>query len=253
VPEVLHWERSGPDGFLTRVAVAGGDPLAVGHALRAAAIVCLRDGYGVPPTHRLVLRRLACHDLRPVGDGPLELRITGHDPQHRRGELLGLRLVARASAGDGPPARAVLELSCFSPVLYRMVRRRDPAPPEPPSAPPVPLPPAEVGRPGPADVLAGARQPDGRWPLCLRAEHLSVGGEPADHVPGLVLLEGARQAVAGQTGRTGTAAVDAEFPRYAEPDAPVRVTVEATARPDVVVARAEQGGGTVLAASFTLR
>ncbi|MEW2069999.1 ScbA/BarX family gamma-butyrolactone biosynthesis protein [Streptomyces sp. NPDC007346] len=104
-----------------------------------------------------------------------------------------------------------------------------------PAGPPVE--PHLVGRHSPDDVVLspalGGDRP-GRWMLRVDPAHPVLFDHPVDHVPGMFLLEAARQAaLAAGDGATAVIGMKTDFVRYVELDAPA-----------VVVAGAPVPGGT---------
>jgi hypothetical protein len=88
-----------------------------------------------------------------------------------------------------------------------------------------------AGRPRQRDVLLrDAGQPH-RWWLRVDTGHPVLFDHPVDHVPGMLLLDAARQAAHAELGAGAVPplALDADFGRFVELGAPCRV--EVTARP----------------------
>lgn len=83
----------------------------------------------------------------------------------------------------------------------------------------------------------------GRWPLRLDIRHPTLFGRPNDHVPGILLLEAARQAATATVPGFLPVSLRSDFLRYVELDRPCRI--EATTAPEGVLVRAVQDGGTV--------
>ncbi len=95
-----------------------------------------------------------------------------------------------------------------------------------PAGPPVE--PHRVGRCSPADVVLspalGGERP-GRWLLRVDPAHPVLFDHPVDHVPGMLLLEAARQAAHAVDGGDTAAVIGmrTDFVRYVELDAPAVV------------------------------
>ncbi|MBV9022840.1 MAG: hypothetical protein JO362_03290 [Streptomycetaceae bacterium] len=97
--------------------------------------------------------------------------------------------------------------------------------------PPTGIDPAVFGRNLPFDVVLAPTDRPGRWLLDPDPQHPILFDHSGDHVPGMVLLEAARQAACGLLSpHTLTpSSIQVEFLRYAEFDAPC--WIEASALP----------------------
>jgi hypothetical protein len=106
-------------------------------------------------------------------------------------------------------------------------------------------------------VLSPVGEPD-RWQLRVDTRHPVLFDHMVDHVPGMLLLEAARQAAAATLGHACLPlAVASEFLRYVELDAPCAIeaclvagTGEEGARTVLVTGR--QGGATVCRCTVTM-
>ncbi|WP_217236057.1 ScbA/BarX family gamma-butyrolactone biosynthesis protein [Streptomyces sp. AC555_RSS877] len=114
-----------------------------------------------------------------------------------------------------------------SPAVYRRLRgdRIDARPPHTTVAP---VDPRLVGRDCESDVVLGASAVAGAHPLRIVAEHPVLFDHPVDHVPGMVLMEAARQAGLLALGTPGglLVACEAQFRRYVEFDIPCLVSAD---------------------------
>lgn len=209
------------------------EPLLVAETVRQAGAFLAHTAYAVPLGHQFVLRELRI-TTRPeclaVAAAPAEpaLHITVSDVAHRGGRPAGLRFDADIRLGDERVASAHLAFTWTSAAVYRRLRGGRTATTV--SALPVPpgLPPAAVDRALPADVvLAAAGRPDG-WQLRVDTGHAVFFDHPLDHVPGMLLLEAARQAVRARSGTTHRTATSfhAVFHQYAELDQPLWIEAE---------------------------
>ncbi|MEE4542484.1 AfsA-related hotdog domain-containing protein [Streptomyces sp. V4-01] len=195
---------------------------AAGHAAPDAAT---RDG-AAEPRDRLVM---ACRT---------------REPGVRRGAVSSLDYDFDLWTGRRRTARIVLRVGYAEARTYAALRSRRRGGPPPTSDAPVtapagvPVEPVRAGRlratdcllldlaAGPAEVTAGLRVP---------VENPSYFDHPHDHVPGMVLVEAARQlavAAAGHWdgapgGPAAMTAVEAEFSQYAELDRPTALSATA--------------------------
>jgi hypothetical protein len=104
-----------------------------------------------------------------------------------------------------------------NPKVYR--RMRGEAPAEGISIPEAePVPAARAGRSRAEDVVLSEAGRDGLWELRVDTRHPTLFQRPNDHVPGMLLLEAARQAACLAAGPGGVVPAEARtrFDRYAE-------------------------------------
>ncbi|MFJ4669886.1 ScbA/BarX family gamma-butyrolactone biosynthesis protein [Kitasatospora purpeofusca] len=218
VAEVLitGWQSTGPydfllgaqwprlHGFYRLPGDRHHDPVLMAETVRQAALLVGHAGFGVPHDHHAVLDELG-YTLGPagldglaVGAAPTELmlRISCHDVRMRHGRLVALRVHAEIERDGRPVGRGVGGLRILSPAAYDRLRgpRRPAAPariPEQVVAPEL------VGRQQAADVVLGPALLPGSWLLRADAAH-PVLFDPMDpapgHLPGMLVLEAARQA-----------------------------------------------------------
>lgn len=202
----------------------------------------------VPEGTAFVMSGLRCEvvDLEALrqGEGPAELVIEvplGEVRRDRRGRTRGYTL-----SGPGViDGRRALEFSgealLIPEALYERVRsvRVDNGGED--TVAPEPVDPARVGRRLPRNVVVGDVAGGGEELSCrLIADttHPSFFDHPLDHVPGMLMLETARQAAllhAGQLGWSATATVldacEAHFTQYAALSPPASCRVRAGERP----------------------
>ncbi|MBT2422733.1 A-factor biosynthesis protein [Streptomyces sp. ISL-22] len=212
------------------------EPLLVAETVRQAGSLLAHTAYDVPLGHQFVLRELRV-TTRPehlaVGAVPAEpvLHVTVTDLDHRGGRPAGFRYDTDVRIGGELVATASIAAIWTSEPVYRRLRGGRTAATV--SALPVPpgLPPAVVDRALPADVvLARSDRPD-RWQLRVDTAHAVFFDHPLDHIPGMLLLEAARQAVRALPGNGGRTPVSfrAVFHQYAELDRPTWVEATETA------------------------
>ena len=98
--------------------------------------------------------------------------------------------------GEHSIGTGFLNCTAVSPAVYRRLRGQTPAMPAVPSAEARPprLSPADVGRTHPNDVVLAPSDRPGRWLLACNPQHPIMFDHWVDHIPGMVLLEAARQA-----------------------------------------------------------
>ncbi|KUO19108.1 ScbA/BarX family gamma-butyrolactone biosynthesis protein [Streptomyces dysideae] len=199
------------------------EPLLLAETVRQCGALLAHTEYGAPLGHRFVLQELRI-TTRPehlaVGAAPAEpvLGVTVTDVRHRGGHPTAIRYDADLRLGGERVGTGHIAVSWTSDSVYRRLR----AGRTPDSVAPIPvppgLPPTAVHRTLPADVVLAPDNRPGRWRLRVDTAHPVFFDHPLDHVPGMLLLEAARQAVRAR-GRLPVS-FHTVFHRYAELDRP---------------------------------
>ncbi|MEU7562193.1 ScbA/BarX family gamma-butyrolactone biosynthesis protein [Streptomyces eurythermus] len=265
------WRADGPDSFTVAAQwprahafftpVAGRlDPLLLAETVRQTGALLAHAEYQVPFGHQFLLQSLSYsvteEGLR-IGAAPadVELKITCGDIAYRSGHLSRMRYHAVLLREGRPVAEAEAAFGCASPAVYRRLRAGAPS-----KALPLPraLPARAVGREHPQDVVLAAAGRPGRWRLRADTTHPILFDHPVDHVPGMVLLEAARQAahaLRGASRRQAPITMDSVFTRYVEFGSPCYIEAEdihsAGPGPRVRV-RGVQDGAETFSATLTL-
>jgi len=175
------------------------------------------------------------------GEEPGELVIDvpfGEERRDGRGRVRGYALTGAASIDGRRAVEIEGEALLIPAALYERVRsvRVDPDTDMPP--PPEPVEPARVGRRAVRNVVVGdAARRDGELSCSLIADtgHPSFFDHPLDHVPGMLMLETARQAALLYVGGLGWSpsettleGCEANFSQYAALAPPARCRIRAT-------------------------
>ncbi|WP_309235443.1 ScbA/BarX family gamma-butyrolactone biosynthesis protein [Streptomyces sp. TRM64462] len=267
------WEETGPHAFTVRAQwprghslfrAAGGhqDPLLIAETIRQAGSLLSHAAYGVPLGHQFLMWDLAFSaspEAVAVAPAPtdLELHVTCRDVAQRRGELTKMRYTASVVRDGRPVATGGASFNCVTPAAYRRLRGERPFFPS--GAMPPPVAPGLVGRELERDVVLAAPTGDAgthRWELRVDTGHPVLFDHPVDHVPGMVLLEAARQAAqAVSSRRILPVAVSTVYENYAEFDAPCWIEAtpgapDALGRPTVEVT-GRQADRTVFTSTVT--
>ncbi|MFB7274776.1 ScbA/BarX family gamma-butyrolactone biosynthesis protein [Streptomyces sp. NPDC056244] len=216
------------------------DPLLAAETVRQVGSLLAHAEFGTPLGHQFLLRDLS-FTVEPgqlaVGGVPagLELDVVCPEITRRRdGELAGLRYEAVVRRDGRTVATGRASFVCAAPAVYRRLRgerasRSDVR--RPPLTTPVA--PWSVGRNGPYDVVLSPGGDEPGWLLRVDTGHPVLFDHPVDHIPGMVLLEAARQAATsvlrGGGGLVLTGCT-AEFPRFAELDVPCRIQARRLSR-----------------------
>ncbi|RKT17289.1 A-factor biosynthesis hotdog protein [Streptomyces sp. 1114.5] len=177
------------------------DPVLMAETVRQAGLLIGHAGFGVPRGHHFVMEDLSYALAGPglpglaVGTEPasLMLAVGCEDVRMRHGRLVSLRVHADITRDGRPIGRGSGQLRVLSPASYDRLRgagRHTVTP----LLPPAPTAPELVGRAQPADVvLSPTLRPD-TWVLRADAAHPVLFDHALDHVPGMLVLEAARQA-----------------------------------------------------------
>ncbi|MEU0163341.1 ScbA/BarX family gamma-butyrolactone biosynthesis protein [Streptomyces sp. NPDC006261] len=204
------------------------DPLMVAETIRQVGSLLGHAEFGVPFGHHFLLwdLNLTVHpehlDLRQT-PASLDIEVTCTEVRRRGGKLAGLSYETAVHRDGQLAATGRISYSCTSPAVYRRMRPERvfdtghrPLPLTAPAAP------QSVGRTSPADVVLSPIGEYHRWQLRVDTRHPVLFDHPVDHVPGMVLLEAARQSAAAVLERPSflPLSITGEFKRYAELDAP---------------------------------
>ncbi|MFH8620087.1 ScbA/BarX family gamma-butyrolactone biosynthesis protein [Streptomyces sp. NPDC017979] len=219
-----HLYFNGPDG-------RSHDHLQAVETVRQAGIFLAHAEYHIPLGHHFVMRDISATthpEHLGIGHTPSDLTIDTTFTRNRRDTVLGVDITIRrdghvVATGDG-------HFSCVSPAAYR--RLRGPALTSSIDYHPIGQSPADYGRALPGDVVLAPTDRPGVWWLNPDPSHPVLFDHGGDHMPGMVLLEAARQAACALqdpgTSILPTTTVN-HFHHYADFDAPC--FVEATAQP----------------------
>jgi hypothetical protein len=248
VAEVLltDWRSTGDNTYLCaaqwprghslyRVLNGHHDPLLIAETVRQTGILLAHSGEDVPLDWKFVMDRMTISvnsdGLRTM-PAPANIVIEAALVHLRRStsSAVHLRLDARFLREGLPFGTAAVRMRCVSPTLYRRLRGdRTPTTVDSTVAL-LPADPHLVGMNTEADVVLGAalgveacQVPSvGSWPLRVRTEHPVLFDHPQDHVPGMLVFEGLRQAGRALLGWPDAQLADCDinFARYLELDRP---------------------------------
>ncbi|MFG2911037.1 ScbA/BarX family gamma-butyrolactone biosynthesis protein [Kitasatospora sp. NPDC048286] len=251
---LTRWRRTGPDAFHIRArrpsrhpfyrVAADFDPLLLCETVRQTFPLLCHAAYDVPRGYQLIWDRIR-YDVDDaayagVDRGPdVELDVRCFDVSYRGKYPTALSLRAVVSWGGLPVATVDTRFTVQSRAVYQRLRGAyadteaavAKALPAPASAPC-----AGTGRQRAGDVLL-ASPVDGGRQLRVNPNHPIYFDHPVDHVPGMLLLEAAHQAVGG-----AVSTLDCTFHRYVELDTPCTVV---TTPLDPDAQPADSGSGAV--------
>lgn len=240
-----QWPRS--HSFFTQ---SGGyqDPMLLIESVRQIGSLLAHAEFGVPFGHQFLMwdmffstsPELLVADAVPT---EVELRTVCRDIVRRGRVLGGMRYDVTVLRDGRALATAGAAFSCTSPAVHRRLRAGRPTTTD--RVVPPAIDPAAVGhsddrhvllaepksRPGsrPESEPGWASGTGDRWELRVDTAHPTFFDHPVDHIPGMVLLEAARQAGLVSTGMPDALllGLKSNFARYAEFDAPCWIEPQA--------------------------
>jgi hypothetical protein len=203
------------------------DPMLGAETVRQAGLLLAHAEFGVPLGHQFLVSELSFEttpEALRVSEAPtdLELEVSCHDIVRRGDRLSGMRYDVHFLRGGVPAGSGHAKYTCTSPSVYRRLRADRVLGPLPELEPECPV---AVGRTDARDVVLTAFDGTSRQ-LRVDLSHPALFDHPLDHVPGMLLLEAARQAAlaASFPERVFPVALDIKFLRYAELDQPCVIT-----------------------------
>ncbi|MGF1430177.1 ScbA/BarX family gamma-butyrolactone biosynthesis protein [Kitasatospora sp. LaBMicrA B282] len=221
------WPRG--HSFFTSVDNGSYDPLLIAETMRQLCILLPHTEFGVPLGHHFLLQGLRV-TVQPqclrIDETPaqLDIEVTGSGIEQRRGVLTEGRFQAVFRRAGEVVATAAIDLSILSPGVYQRVRggRNQQISAASRSLLAPGYQPQTVGRVADMDVVLAPDREQDKWQVRADARHPIFFDHPLDHVPGMLLLEAARQAAARLMGRSSLQlfGIGGEFHRYVELDAP---------------------------------
>jgi 2-oxo-3-(phosphooxy)propyl 3-oxoalkanoate synthase len=263
-----QWPRG--HGFYGPVGGRWHDPLLAAESIRQTSSLVSHVFYDLPRDHPTLMTELSLAlspDALRLDDRPVDVELTvdcGEVTRHGS-RLAAMTMEIGLVRDEVPLGRGRMTFNCMRRSVYRRLRGSYAEIPARLPEQPEPLPPHEVGRTVEADVVLGLPLDDpgaadprqGAWPLRVNWAHPTLFDHPTDHVPGMLLLEAARQA-AQRLARPGPVLVTVmtnRFHRYVEFDAPCLVRARLSASGDggyEVRVAAEQHGAVVYECTLTL-
>ncbi|GGV19716.1 adhesin [Streptomyces filipinensis] len=235
-----QWPRA--HTFFTSSDGTQHDPMQAAETIRQVGLFLAHSEFGVPLGHHFLLRDMefsVIPDNLGIGARPSELTLQAActDVKWRGNRLVQFAMRITIERDGRLAARGSGHFTCVAPAAYHRLRGAGHT--ETGTVPiprPLPVEPWRVGRSSVADVVLSATDQPGRWLLSPDPRHPILFDHGGDHVPGMVLIEAARQAACGLLEGDTFLPVRAitEFHRYAEFATPCWI--------DAVLAHPEQPG-----------
>ncbi|MBW5483409.1 ScbA/BarX family gamma-butyrolactone biosynthesis protein [Streptomyces bambusae] len=249
--------------FFAPIAGTHYDPMLLCETIRQVGSYVAHQAFGVPLGHQFLLWALdytTCSDQLAIGDAPadVDLDVTCTDIRRRGSQLQALQYAVVMRQGESVLATAKVGYNVASPAVYRRLRGDQHGRSPVPSLPPAPLQPAQVGRWSPFDVVLAAAPQRGTgvtWQLRYDTRHPVLFDHPGDHLPGMVLLEAARQAAVALTPAPGVMPVSvvSSYERYAEFGSPLWIHAQRAGETAIQVTGTQEGNEVFAATVGTAR
>ncbi|MFE7853217.1 ScbA/BarX family gamma-butyrolactone biosynthesis protein [Streptomyces sp. NPDC057403] len=241
------------------------DPLIAAETIRQSGVLLAHTAFGVPLGHHFAVGDLDVHvhpqhtriDWTPA---TLELIVTCSQVKRRAGALAGFRIAVEIYRDGHLAATGGGSLTSIAPKVYQRLRGHHFLTEGRPEviALTAPEPPQTVGRTSPTDVVLSPIGEPHRWQLRVDTRHPVLFDHMVDHVPGMLLLEAARQATVAVRGQAALPLdMTSEFLRYVELDRPCLIEASALPAPgpdssDRVLVTAHQEGTPVFRSTVTM-
>lgn len=197
----------------------------VAETIRQSGLLLCHAELGVPLGHQFLMHDLSFHvepDQLLVGDVPADLLIDVECTEiKRRGNALTSVVYEVVILRDGELlATGGASTTVISPQVYRRIRSEALRPAGCDAVLTALADPARVGRTSPMDVVLSPLGDPDRWQLRVDTRHPVLFDHPVDHIPGMTLVEAARQAAAAALDRPDATilGIACTFTRYAELD-----------------------------------
>ncbi|MFK4298638.1 hypothetical protein ABH924_003809 [Arthrobacter sp. GAS37] len=193
------------------------------------AVIFLSHLCGVPLTHKFLMPHMSISVeaaiLDPLVPAQVAVELDVKDMKLSGGQLSALTVAARFVVDGAPVGEGVAAARIVNPATYERVRGAVPA--GLPAAGEDLLACADVGHATQRNVMLGQSSRPFVWPLRVDPTHPIFFDHPLDHVPGMLLVEAARQAMRAACSRPDAdfALFEAEFMKLVEFSYPVDVAV----------------------------
>ncbi|XVV32878.1 ScbA/BarX family gamma-butyrolactone biosynthesis protein (plasmid) [Streptomyces sp. CA-100214] len=256
-----QWPRG--HSFFTPVKGVHHDPLIAAETIRQIGSLLAHAEFGVPFGHQFLLEELSL-SVQPeqleVAQTPaaLDLEVQCKEVKTRGSRLIGLCYETTVMREGRLAASGRISFGCISPAVYRRLRPErvfgaeyGPIPLTAPVAP------QSVGRTSPADVVLSPTGEPNHWQLRVDTRHPVLFDHQVDHIPGMVLLEAARQGATAVLGGSPVLplGLECEFKKYADLDRPCLIDAlrlpKGSCAPETVLVTGHQDGGIVFTATVT--
>jgi hypothetical protein len=274
----IGWERLTGERFVVRAQwprshslFASGpqgryDATIVAETIRQLGLLLCHAELGVPLDHHFLMHDLTFHiepEQLQIGATPamLEIEVDCVETRLRSGRLSALRYTAVLMRDGEFIASGTASGTMVAPRVYQRMRGEAETRAVTPYSAVLPCAasPSEVGRTNAKDVVLAPTAEPNRWLLRVDTRHPVLFDHPVDHVPGMTLLEAARQAAVTAFGGAPLQILGmaCTFTRYAELAAPCEIETCLLPRAcaetqDCVLVTGRQGDAQVFSATVAV-
>jgi hypothetical protein len=223
-----QWPRD--HSFFRLASAKHHDPMLLAETIRQAALVIAHRVFDVPHEWKF-LSHETNYSVSPAGVemGPrpadILLSVTCQEIKRRGTAVTGAHMEIGCYREGEWIGSGEVRWSCVSPAAYKRLRgARDVSALD--IDLPYPVVPRAVGRERARDVVLSPMTTSNTWQLRYDLNHPVLFDHPVDHVPGMVLMEAARQAAMLKAGRTDVLPIGCRFTfdKYVELAKPTVVT-----------------------------
>ncbi|MFS0692795.1 ScbA/BarX family gamma-butyrolactone biosynthesis protein [Streptomyces nitrosporeus] len=233
------------------------DALLLVESMRQSTILISHDAYGVPAGHHFLMWELD-YTTNPgrlaVREGPeVELEVEFSEITRGSGRPTGMCSKVTVRRGGHTAGTGTSRIKLLGAKTYARVRGELPQAPPPPAPAGALMAPHAVGRTRSRDVLLVPTVRQGLWRLRVDTSHTTLYQGPKDHIPGMVLIEAARQAAHALVGPAALVPLRGNnaFHRYAEFGSPLWIEAVRGPGGHTVTVTGRQDGSPVFTSTVT--
>ncbi|MFG2425117.1 ScbA/BarX family gamma-butyrolactone biosynthesis protein [Streptomyces sp. NPDC048448] len=209
------------------------DPLQAAETIRQTGLYLAHAELGVPLDHHFLMWNihLTTHPQHlHIGPTPTDLTLTATCTtlRYKGKRLADFTMHIHITRNGHTTATGGGQFTCLTPTTYQRLRQPHTThpTPQPPTPHTPPTDPTPYGRTLPLDLVLTPTPTPHTWQLTPNPHHPILFDHTTDHIPGMVLLEAARQATHTHTHPTPThlTTLHATFHRYTEHHTPTYIT-----------------------------
>ncbi|MFE3265635.1 ScbA/BarX family gamma-butyrolactone biosynthesis protein [Streptomyces sp. NPDC059215] len=229
-----QWPRT--HTFYTTPHATHHDPLQAAETIRQTGLYLAHAELGVPLDHHFLMWNihLTTHPQHlTIGPTPTDLTLTTTCTtlRYKGKRLADFTMHINITRNGHTTATGGGQFTCLTPTTYHRLRQPHTHQPTPtPPTTPTTTDPTPYGRHLPLDLVLTPTPTPHTWQLTPNPHHPILFDHTTDHIPGMVLLEAARQATHTHTHPTPThlTTLHATFHRYTEHHTPTYITTTHT-------------------------
>ncbi|MFJ4931827.1 ScbA/BarX family gamma-butyrolactone biosynthesis protein, partial [Streptomyces sp. NPDC088736] len=227
-----QWPRT--HTFYTTPHATHHDPLQAAETIRQTGLYLAHAELGVPLDHHFLMWNihLTTHPQHlTIGPTPTDLTLTTTCTtlRYKGKRLADFTMHINITRNGHTTATGGGQFTCLTPTTYHRLRQPHTHQPTPtPPTTPTTTDPTPYGRHLPLDLVLTPTPTPHTWQLTPNPHHPILFDHTTDHIPGMVLLEAARQATHTHPTPTHLTTLHATFHRYTEHHTPTYITTTHT-------------------------